>query len=78
MRKLYAVGIVVAGLATAGPALAADSSLSLKQAMTQFGLIGEWAAQCSQPPGKDNAHTHWLANSETDGELLTDSGALTQ
>jgi hypothetical protein len=75
MKKLYAVGVVVAGLSITGPAIAADSSPSLKQAMTKFGLIGEWAAHCNQPPGKDNAHTHWSASSETKGELLTDFGA---
>jgi hypothetical protein len=71
MKKLFAIVILLAGIAIAVPALAADS---LKAAMTQFGLIGEWAAQCSQPPGKDNAHTHWSANSETEGALLTDFG----
>ena len=80
MKKLIAIGLLVAGLAAAGPAIAAsalamDNSLNLKQAMTKFGLIGEWAAQCGQPPGKNNAHTHWSANSDTAGELLTDFGS---
>jgi hypothetical protein len=73
MRKLYAIGIVFAGLAIVFPALAVDRP-SLKQAMTKFGLIGEWAAQCSRPPSGNNAHTHWSANSETKGKLLTDFG----
>jgi hypothetical protein len=73
MRKIFAIGILIAALAIALPALAAENP-SLKQAMTKFGLIGEWAAQCSQPPSKDNARTHWSARSETKGELLTDFG----
>jgi len=74
MRKLIAVELLIAGLAVAGPAVAADTSPSLKQAMTQFGLIGEWAAHCSLPPSGNNAHTHWSANSDTAGELFTDFG----
>lgn len=73
MRNLIAIGILAAGSAITLPALAVEGP-SLKQAMTQFGLIGEWAAQCSQPPSKDNARTHWSANTETKGELLTDFG----
>jgi len=74
MRKLIAIGLLIAGLAITGPALAVDNSLSLKQAMTRFGLIGEWAAHCSLPPSGNNAHTHWSANSDTTGELFTDFG----
>jgi hypothetical protein len=76
MKKLFAIGVLVAGSAIAFPALAGEN-LSLKQAMTKFGLIGEWAAHCSQPPSKDNAHTHWSANSDTKGQLLTDFGDQT-
>ena len=74
MKKLYASGVLLVWVAIAGPALAVYAGLSLKQAMTQFGLIGEWAAHCSQPPGRDNAHTRWSANSESKGALLTDFG----
>ena len=74
MRKLIARGLLITGLAVTGPALAVNSSLSLKEAMTRFGLIGEWAAQCSLPPSGNNAHTHWSVSSDTAGELLTDFG----
>lgn len=71
MKKLCASGVVLAGLAVAFPALAAES---LKAALTQFGLIGEWAAHCDQPPGKDNGHSHWSADSDTKGTALFDFG----
>lgn len=62
----------------AGPALAVDSnlgaSLNLKQAMTTFGLVGEWAAHCNQPPSGKNAHTFWSAASDASGALRTDFG----
>lgn len=58
----------------AGPALAVDNSLNLKQAMTTFGLIGEWAARCDQPPSGKNAHTYWSADSDNRGALRTDFG----
>ena len=73
MKRLYAVVWLVIGLASALPAFAVDGT-GLKTAMTEFGLIGEWAAHCSQPPSGNNAHTHWSASSETSGELFTDFG----
>ena len=74
MKRLHSIAILLAGLAFAGPALAVDNSLSLKEAMTRFGLIGEWAAHCSQPTSGNNAHTFWSANSDTAGALFTDFG----
>ncbi|HEV2189011.1 MAG TPA: hypothetical protein VGR70_17510, partial [Stellaceae bacterium] len=74
MKKLIATGLLIAVLAVAGPAFSVNNNLSLKEAMIRFGLIGEWAAQCSLPPSGNNAHTHWSANSDTAGELLTDFG----
>jgi hypothetical protein len=72
MKKLYAAAYLLIGL-SALPAFAIDSA-GLKTAMTKLGLIGEWAAHCSQPPSGNNAHTHWSASSETAGELFTDFG----
>jgi len=71
MKNSCVRGIVLAGIMIVHPALAAES---LKAAMTQFGLIGEWAEHCSQRPSKNNAHSHWSANSDTKGALLTDFG----
>jgi hypothetical protein len=76
MRKLCAIGMLALGSAIAFPALAVENP-SLKTAMAKFGLIGEWAAQCRQPPGIDNAHSHWSASSETKGELFTNFGDQT-
>src|SRR6202035_2537461 len=76
MRNLLATGVLIAGWVIALPALAVEGP-SLKQAMAKFGLIGEWAAQCSQPASKDNAHSHWSASSETKGGLFTDFGDQT-
>ena len=55
------------------PAWAVNSP-SLEQAMRNFGLIGEWAADCSELPSKNNAYTHWSARTDTTGELFTDFG----
>ena len=73
MKRLYGIVCLVIGLASAMPAFVIDGT-GVKTAMTTFGLIGEWAARCSEPPGGNNAHTHWSASSETAGELFTDFG----
>jgi hypothetical protein len=74
VTKLGAIGGLIVSLTVVLPAMASES-LSLKGAMTKFGFIGEWAAQCAQPPSKENAHSHWSASSQSTGALFTDFGA---
>jgi hypothetical protein len=57
------------GLACAATLLVAAANATAARAQTiaetldKWGLLGTWAVECSQPPGKNNTHTSYVATS---------------
>ena len=69
MKIIAALGAVLC-LSAASPALAGDA----QGAARNFGLIGDWAGDCAQPPSPDNDYARFRPRQHGDVDLTYDLG----